>query len=218
MNPSFMISICTFLIAMSGFIFLRKKRRMQPKYTCAICGYKHFEKFNFKKFMKTALKVTFLSFVGITSFIGATSLYNYLSGGIYDVQDVLFSFGGLYATPLNFFSSFESDINPELHKIALNLTKDCRDDYCRSRVIYEFLQTFDYEIGKDLNPMDIYNEREGDCDKLSYLYISLLKSLKIKAMLQCTIVDEEGHCYTIIHLKDKKILADITQNNWEEYS
>jgi len=164
--------------------------------------------------IKLIIKEIFIVFILITSIIGTLGIYNFLVGGIYENPDLMFSIGGINSFILNFKSHFQS--NNQLKEIAQNLTSSCEDDYCKVKAIYEHLLTFDYRdenaTRTNSHSLMIWESKEGDCDELSYLLNSLLSELKINSVMQCT----QSHCYSIVKLKDKKILIDVVQQGWEE--
>ena len=188
------------------------KKKNKP---CPICGYINIEKITLKKRLFKIGKLMFLAFLLTTSLLGTTAVYNFMVGGIYSEPDLMISIGGFYSfVTNNFLSIFQSDSDKEeLKKIALDLTKDCETDYCKAKKIYKHLIEFDYEVGTNTNPLEIYFEGEGDCDEISYLFKSLLDSISINSMLQCN----ERHCWDIVKLEDMNILVDIIQEKWEVY-
>lgn len=180
-------------------------------YVCKKCNYVDIEQRTAKKVVKKVFKSIFTILIIITSLIGATGIYNFVIGiGYNNNPNLMFSIGGAYAFVTNFRQTFQS--NNEIHDIALNLTSQCSDDYCRAKAVYDTLLTFDYEQGTDLNPLDIWHDKKGDCDEISNLNVALLKSLHIKSEMQCS----DFHCWSLTNLGDKKVLEDIVNGIWEE--
>lgn len=179
---------------------------------CKNCNRIFKEKITLKKRFFQTQKFLFLTFLCLTSLFGTTALYNLVSGGIYEnYYDILSSVGGFYATIINVKSNFKS--NDELKEIAINLTKECEDDYCKSKKIYNHLLTFNYELGTNLNAYEVYKEGEFDCDEGSYLLKIMLSKVGVDSIIQCI----QDHCYLIIKLEEINILADLTQYQWEEF-
>ncbi len=187
-------------------------KKTKLKY-CKNCQRIYHEKRTIKKRIFKVIKFTFIIFILITSIFGSTALYNFISGGIYENPNLTISISSFYAFVLNnLIIPIQS--NNELKEIALDLTKNCPDDYCKTKKIYDHLLTFEYEKGSNPeNPLEIYKEKSGDCDELSYLFKSLLDQLNIKSVLQY----EPKHAYLIIKLDKMNILADLTKGEWEEH-
>jgi hypothetical protein len=93
------------------------------------------------------------------------------------------------------------------------LVSGCIEEECKARKIYESLSKFEYEPGTEINPEKVWTDKSGDCDEISYLFMSLLKTEGIKSKMQCN----HNHCWLIIFLQDKKILVDAVNNIWKEY-
>lgn len=139
------------------------------------------------------------------------AFFNFYEGGAARDLSTL-NFGGIYGTILNLNDRTEK-VEPLIKTQALKLTEKCQSDYCKARVIYNYLDDFNYENGIDtLSPLKILEERTGDCDEVSYLYLRFLRSLEIKASIQCYMPFKygTGHCWVVIHLDDMDIKADLT--------
>jgi transglutaminase-like putative cysteine protease len=187
--------------------------RAKVKNICPNCNHIELEK---KTIIKTLLKIPHGVFIGLllsTSILGTLALYNFIQEGIYENPNMLISIGGTWATSYNVLSMLQ-DKN-DFRELAKNITKECTDNYCKTKKLYDYMtEEFNYDWGEEaLFPKKILQEKEGDCDELSYLYMTLLKSLNINARLSCSAT----HCWSIIKLEDKLIMADITQYQWEEY-
>jgi len=163
-----------------------------------------------KKQIISIFKNLLICFIIVTSLFGTFGIYNFIRVGIYDNPKIIFTSGGLYATVENFRSIFQSI---ELEEVAVNLTKNCENDYDKVRIIYQTLINFRFKEGSELNPYNNWKDKECDCDECSYLFMSLLKNLNIKSMMQCNNI----HCWLIVKLQDRKILADVGKMRWKEY-
>lgn len=211
------LSIGMFILSLNLFVIAFKKRKPKPRYVCQRCGYEEYERLGVKKVFYIFLTIIILVCVIFTSAIGSLSLYNLISTEVFDSES-FYSLGGLWSEPLNIMDGYEYVVHPELKEIALNLTKGCNTDYCKTKSIYNYLKiNFRYEHGDNLNPLEIWEDKSGDCDEMSYLYNSLLESIGVESDMQCKINSEEGHCYSIVQLKDMRILVDIAKYRWIEY-
>jgi len=183
------------------------------RFICPNCNHIEIEKLTFSKRLKRVPFKLIIGFLLFTSLIGTFGIYNFVMEGIYENPDLMVSTGGLWASMGNMVNSFQD--KKEFKIIAENLTKDCDDDYCKSLELYNYiLDNFEYEEGeKTLFPSSIYADKKGDCDELSYLYITLLKSIGINSRLSCA----NTHCWAIVKLENKNILADITGYEWRIY-
>lgn len=215
---SAIISIFLLILIGSTFVFIVKKLKNKPKYVCELCGNSKYPSYGIRAFLWNFLVFFSLTILLICGLIGSLSIMNAISTNYYSPQS-FFSVGGLWSEPLNVFSNYEKDLHLELKEISLNLTKGCDSDYGRALLIYQYLvSTFEYEEGSNLHPMQIWEEKSGDCDEISYLYISLLKTLDIDASMQCELQGGLGHCYSIVKLENKLILVDVVQERWIEYN
>ena len=184
------------------------------KYICKNCGYAEIITRPFwKGFLRFSIRGFIIVFLTVTAIFGTAGIYNFISGGIFENPDVMINIGGFYAIGETIRASFQS--KSELKQVAQGLTYLCEDDYCRAKTIFEHLKTFRYDDvnGTDIDPQKIWDDKSCDCDECSFLYIIMLKKLGIKSMMQCNL----NHCWTIVKLKDKKILVDIVMGKWEEY-
>lgn len=186
---------------------------MNKKYICNNCGYYYKKKDNL---FISSLKYIIVVFIGVMSIMGTMSFINFVWVVGFDNPDNLISIGGFYESINNIFGS---QINrkeiKQLQPFAENISKNCSTDECKSEKIYNYLLNFKYKYkdATDTNPIHTWNAREGDCDQMSILLISMLKSIDINSVLSCTTT----HCWTIIKLKNKEILADIVQKRWIDY-
>ncbi len=154
-----------------------------------------------------------ICFVLINAVFGGAGFYNFIVGEVYDNPDLLVSIGGMSSFMINLKDNFQSQAERDsLREIALNLSRGCEEDRCKAVKIFLHLLSFKYENGESHNPLKIWEEKEGDCDEMSYLYHSLLKSLDIKSRVMCSAT----HCWVIIKLENQKIMADITKYDWVE--
>ena len=187
----------------------------KPLYTCECCGHEKQRKNNFLTKTLWCFKSLGRVFIWTMFLFGFFAFINFVNVGIYSNPDALISIGSTYASINNLFGGYRyKDEISQLNPFALNLTKDCNDDECRAKVMYNHLLTFDYkyENATDINPLKIWNAKEGDCDQMSFLLLDMLKEIEIKANLLCSTT----HCFTIIEFHNKKIKADITKHVWEE--
>ncbi len=100
-----------------------------------------------------------------------------------------------------------------LRDFAIETTKDCKTDKCKARKLYDILvDEWNYERGMDINPVNIFKEKSGDCDEMSILYIDLLEKLDIDAIIKCT----PTHCWNVVKLEDKALHVDIVQFVFKE--
>lgn len=168
-----------------------------------------------KSFFKELIKMSFLSVMFFTSFIGIFALINFQASSFKDNEDLSLSLGGAWAAYLNarilFLNHFDK---PMLIENFTPSIKSCSDNECKALNIYfDILNNYNYKEGYDFNVNSIIEKQSGDCDELSYLYVSALKSFNIKSKLQCG----NNHCWSIVSLENKEILADITKFKWEEH-
>jgi hypothetical protein len=101
-----------------------------------------------------------------------------------------------------------------MKEFTLNITKDCSDDYCKANALWKELSQWAYVKGENLSPIQIFNQRYGDCDEMSYLYKDLLSSIKISSVLKCT----ENHCYNLVKTNQGTFIGDIAQKRWLPYA
>jgi len=183
---------------------------------CNNCGHIESEKSTIFLRVKNIAKSIFLIFLGVSAVFGILATYNSIQGINFDNPNRIISLGGVIATLDNIFLNFQSGSDvKELKQIALNITKDCKDDYCRSKELYDAILDIPYNFdnnGSPLNPLKTWKSQIADCDEASYLLISLLKTLKIKGIIQ----NSNNHSWAIIYLEDRMILADLTGYRWEE--
>ena len=187
---------------------------MKPKYQCRSCGYEHIERKTIKQRVLRMFVFFVIGIIALTSLLGTTAFYNFVAGGVYEKPDMVVSIGGLYSSVLNFKSNFKTGDEAELKTIALDITKGYEGDYNKSKAIYDYLvDNFRYEKGTNTNPIEIWYEKEGDCDEMSSLYMHLLKSINIDSMIQAN----NNHAWVVVKLEDKNILADITSHKWKVF-
>lgn len=158
-----------------------------------------------KKFAKAFFKGIFY----FTSMLGFLALYNFMAGDVYQKPDLLFSIGGAYSFLEDFRAQFRQV--DYFKPIADNITQGCTTSECRAYKIYSNLTSFPYVVGQEQDPVKIWKASQGDCDEMSILYIAMLKSENIPARIQCN----HNHCWTIVMLQNKRIIADIVNDKWE---
>lgn len=191
--------------------------RQKIDYSCDACGHIGLKKKNWKTRIFGTIKILFLSFFILTSLIGLSSLANFVNLAVYENSENIVSIGGTYAFVVNVFKDYR--YSDEIEKLTIfsdEIVRNCEDDVCKARKIYENLLTFDYqyEDATDLNPWNTWNAKKGDCDMMSMLLISMLstENIDIDSKMECTIT----HCWVVIFLDDQKIKADITKQEWRE--
>jgi hypothetical protein len=180
---------------------------------CPNCNFVEFTPKTFKYQAKRLLRTLFIIWIGVASIFGTFGLYNLIQGTYFGNMDALFTIGGAYATLENTIRIFRS--NSQLSEISNNLTKDCSnsDDECKARAIGSKLLQFKYESGTRQDPIEIWQSGYFDCDESAILFCSLLREQSIFCMLQCSTT----HCWNIIKLKNKKIMADLVNHIWKEF-
>lgn len=150
-------------------------------------------------------------FLFVTSLFGTLAIYNFVAGNVYEDPDLLISLGGAYSFIEDFRGQFqESDY---FHSITGKIVSGCISEECMAKHIFKNLSYFSYEPGEDSNPVTIWKEKAGDCDEMSYLYMTMLKAEGINSRVQCN----HNHCWNIIFLGEKRIIADIVNDEWAEY-
>jgi len=190
---------------------------------CKICGNIQLEKITWKKLTWKYTRAVILGFIFFTSLVGITGLYNFFQvEGWKDQTSSFNAVGQSYSFLYNFGSKFQLGEKKEiLEEIANNLTNGCEDmdEYCKVKRIFGELSTFDYleENATNLDPINTWNTRKGDCDQMSMLLKTLLDKLdkdNIDSMMSCDI----EHCWVVINLKnpEKMIIADLTKSRWIE--
>lgn len=173
------------------------------------------EKITLKMAIKRTILGVFISYVIVTSLIGSIGVYNFIIVNEFERPGILFTGGNMFGLIFNLKSNFMSQEDSTfLEDIALNITKGCENEECKVKSIYNELNTyngsFEYEIGEDMNPINIWNEKKGDCDEISRLMLSLSSSLDIWANIQCS----ENHCWLIIKPDNKTIIVDIVNKGY----
>ena len=186
--------------------------KSEVKQICKKCGNIELKEKTWLEFTKRIGISALIIIIAVTSIFGLTASYNFVVGEVYDNPDIIISISGMHPLIAEFLVFFQSKQTKDvLSEKALEITKDCEDDYCRAHEVYLYLTEFDYDWGENLNALDIFEEKEGDCDEMSFLLKSMLNTLDISSMLQCT----NNHCYAIIKVDGKKIMADVVNSEWE---
>lgn len=161
--------------------------------------------------VKTSGKVFLRSLIFLTSIIGTLGIYNFVAGNYYNNPDVMFSVGGTYSFVENIRMKFQSVdyFEEKADKISTN----CTSEECRAKNIYSYLKTFRHKIGSETNPQIILDRGYGDCDEMSYLYMTMLKSEGISSRMQCN----HNHCWTLVFPDNKRVFVDVVNSIWKEY-
>ena len=191
--------------------------REKIDYSCKACGHTEMRKKNWKTRTFGTISFLLLSIFIFTSLIGLSSLINFVNLAVYENPESIVSIGGTYAFIVNIFKDYGyNDEIRQLKPFSEEITKECEDDECKVRKLYEHLLTFDYkyEDATDLNPLNTWNAKEGDCDMMSMLMINMLstENIDIDSFMKCSI----SHCNVVVKLPNKKILVDITKREWRE--
>jgi hypothetical protein len=187
--------------------------RNKIKNVCERCGHIEFKETTTKTRLLGLTKGFFIGILLVATIIGLITTYNFFAVSYPDASKIT-TFGALQSFILNFQSNFmeETEVS-ELRNFTVEVVKNCTDDNCSARVLYDYLQNnWEYKEGTDMNALNILHEKEGDCDEMSNLYMHCLKTIGITAQVECS----NNHCWNIVSLKDKKILADLTGYRWEE--
>jgi hypothetical protein len=185
----------------------------KPVYVCRHCGHIELEDHSWKEKILTVPKVILSAIFLMCALIGMFGLYNFISAGDFSRPELLGhpvggTWGSLWTMSTNFMSQNES---AQLIAFAEPIIKDCADENCKARNLYDYFRTnFKYKVGSDLNPLDIIKEKEGDCDEMSFLYLSTIKALGMDGMMQCV----DNHCWDMINVDGKKIYVDIVNDYW----
>ena len=207
---------------------------LEETFTCPICGHTEYEK---KKPFRRFLQDTFLILLLVTSIVGTLGVYSFAHSRLMLDKESVFGIGGFGAV---FLEATAGQSNMTwLREIAVNLSQNCTSDDCKARKIYEHIipyypeyaagyfytdqnktwvllekqdLPFRYKDSTDYNLSHIWERKEGDCDTLAYFYLQLLKSIGIDGNLQCG----NEHCWAIVKLKDRTIIADITKLDFIE--
>lgn len=185
------------------------------KYTCEVCKHVCSKKRNWKTFLLGTIKFLFLVILMVTSMIGSMGLYNFIVAQAYESPDKMISLGQAGAFVLNVQSKFQSEEKIEkLTIITEEIVKDCKSDECKAKSVFDRLLDFPYltENATELDPIKVWEAGEGDCDQMSYLFMSLLNTQNIKSRIDCS----DTHCWNILFLEDKKIIVDIVNYRWRE--
>lgn len=191
--------------------------RKKPKYECDLCGHKEYKKTTWKTVSFAIIKGILMVALMTNFLIGSMCIYNFFQGNIYERPDKLLTLGQMYASVINFQSNFKTQETKEsLDNMIAEIGVTNGSEYTKAREIYEYLSRFKYpeneSDGIGLNVERTWNERMGDCDQMSYLFISLLKRIDIDGMLDCNY----NHCWALIDVDDHQVMADIVQGRWKE--
>lgn len=185
--------------------------KLKIKHFCQNCGNIEYEKKSVWNTTKKVIRKFLFGWIIIFAIIGSIVIYNFIAMKSWDNPNLLFSTGTLYSFVQGITANFQD--SPEISQLSQNLTLSCQDDECKAKKIFDYLSTFRYEEGTDINdPHKILTEKACDCDECSYTFELMTASLGIKSKLECTM----NHCWDKIFLKDKTIHADIVSGEWKE--
>lgn len=189
--------------------------REKIDYNCKVCGHIELKEKNWKTKIWGVVR-PFLVVIFLLNFtIGSMGIYNFIQGNVLEKPDKILSIGQMYSFIVNIRSNFQfAETEEKLNNISNELVKNCNTDLCKATTIFKYLHKFDYneENTIDLNPIRTWEERSGDCDQMSYLLIVLLQQQGIDAMIDCN----NNHCWSLISLEEKEIVADLTMYRWIE--
>jgi len=175
---------------------------------CRLCGSPVIKTTSPITVIKKLTKGIFISVILFTSMLGMCGIYNTIIIGTYGDTDRLLTLGGFYSVAIEFENLLTSNEEKQtLTKIANNLTNGCEDDICKTNKIYQHLVEFKYEEGSNTNALQIWREKEGDCDEMSNLLSSLLRTQGIKSDVVCN----SHHCWTMVNLPSGKMQIDLTR-------
>lgn len=184
------------------------------QYICSECNHVEFKEKSWKKRIKNSSIFTLKVIIGVFTMIGILAVYNTSIDNNYLTWNHQLTMGGLGSFFMNNFGQIgvNKSNSKEFLIIAENLSKGCSTNTCKSKKIYNYItQNFVYEVGSDMNPMDIWRDKSGDCDELSLLYLTLLREINIDSYTQCN----SNHCWNIIHTDEKTIVVDLVNSYWE---
>lgn len=86
-------------------------------------------------------------------------------------------------------------------KLALHLTKECKNKVCEVQNILDFVTNIPYKINKSVarSGQNVVSQNFGDCDDKSNLLISLLHSQNFEAYF----VLVPKHIFVVVNIKEK---------------
>jgi len=178
-----------------------KKKKMLGiefiEYKCEKCGYT--KKVSFKNWLVEMVRSIFTG-IGIACFLGLVVLPLINPSLLWKMRNIVMS--------LILNLQVESSRGLETKSIAMELTRDCYDDYCKAYKIYEYISNFTYTTFQYAEPKEVLELKAGDCDTLAVTYCTLLRELSI----DCSVVTESEmkHSYTIVRLDNGIYLVDLT--------
>lgn len=185
-------------------------------YKCKECGHTELKKKNWRTKSWAVIRPFFVVVFVFNFMVGSMGIYNFLQTNVYENPDRILSIGQAYSFVVNIQSNFQFG---EREKMLLDMIDeiniDCdNDERCEALTIFNHLSSFKYREGNatDLDPIITWEEKKGDCDQMAYLFLLLLKEKNINAMIDCN----HNHCWTLISLDEKSIIADITKHRWIE--
>ncbi len=181
---------------------------------CKLCGHIEIEKRTIFERVKKTTKSLFIIIVGVLAVFGTMGIYNFIAYSVSGDINLMFQpAGGMWGIINTFRSNILSKNEKELLKdYSRDLIKDCEDDECRANEIYKNMESFLYEEGDDIIPANILREQTGDCDEVTLTMIYLLSAIDIDSGMKCS----HNHCWGIVMLDNKKILADPIRHIWKE--
>lgn len=199
--------------------------KLKTKYICDKCGNIKVEKSTWKTKLKNIGIILLFIYMCALTLTGTGSLIqlirlgdlNFSSSLGSDEKNLILIHSNTYALSIEMYSKFVTDEDQEYFRsYVLNNTPKCEIEQnvtlCRIKDLYTHLYDYDYEVGFNLNARYLIKDGKGDCDEMSFLYITLLNSIDVDAHIQCSL----DHCWTIINHDGKKFKADIIQGIWRE--
>jgi len=121
-------------------------KKIKYIYICENCYFIKQKESNYKTKILYSLKFLFGVFFGVMFLIGFTSFLNFVWVNNYENPDNLISIGGTFAFVTNSFGEYRYDSEiRELQPLSEEIVKDCTNDTCKVKKLYENLTTFRYK-------------------------------------------------------------------------
>jgi len=179
-------------------------------YCCENCHHLKIEPITLKQRIFYCCKLILGSLFILTSIIGLLAVFNFIQVNDMLNFKALTNLGSSYASVLNIQQMFQS--KDEFIPIVQELTEDCTDDLCKTRAIYEELVKFEYVVGDNLDPSWVWENKQGDCDMISNLFVTMQLSQGIPSIMVCN----ENHCWVLTEINGKTYKIDIVNKIFEE--
>lgn len=106
--------------------------------------------------------------------------------------------------------------NPEIKRIARDITEGLNTDIAKARAIYWFLRQYimyrPEPPGLDIyqRPLVTLSTRKGDCDQISALFIALAKNAGIPVKIKVVSKDNRvwSHLYPVVVTRNRLVAYD----------